>query len=352
MAGVLEYSSTAASNTTLNGIGIAGSNSVKNGDDALRQLMADTASAITKVVDKTGTYTALKTDFNQMIRATGTLTLNLTAAATLTNGWCLWVKADGGAVTIDPNSTEQINGASTLVIADGGWCFIVCTGTAFRAVAVTLGSSIEATVHAASSKATPVDADETMLVDSAASNGLKKLTWANVKATLKTYFDTLYYIVGGTDVAVADGGTGRSSHTAYAVLCGGTATTAAQQSIASVGSSGQVLTSNGAGALPTFQDGIATTYGAVNTYVYASTTRDRLQVISGGNTQAGSALFPSGVATGSVATTDNGTATAEAAAQISGTTLSGTWQAMGRVASSSGAGSVNKQYVTLWLRIS
>jgi hypothetical protein len=36
-------------------------------------------------------------------------------------------------------------------------------------------------------------------------------------------------------------------------LCGGTTGTAALQSIASVGTSGQVLTSNGAGALPTFQ---------------------------------------------------------------------------------------------------
>lgn len=46
--------------------------------------------------------------------------------------------------------------------------------------------------HAATSKATPVDADELPLVDSAASNVLKRLTWANTKATLKTYFDTLY----------------------------------------------------------------------------------------------------------------------------------------------------------------
>lgn len=57
----------------------------------------------------------------------------------------------------------------------------------------------------------------------------------------------------GTDIDVADGGTGRSSHTAYAVICGGTTSTAAQQSIASVGAAGEVLTSNGAGALPTFQ---------------------------------------------------------------------------------------------------
>jgi len=329
MAGVLEYSSTPASNTTVNGIGIAGSNSVKNGDDALRQLMADTASAITKVVDKSGTYTALKADYNQMIRATGTLTLNLTAAATLTSGWCLWVKGDGGAVTIDPNSTEQINGATTLVIADGGWCFIVCTGTAFRAVVVGVGTSIEAAVHAASSKATPVDADETMLVDSAASWGLKKLTWANIKATLKTYFDTLYYIVGGTDVAVADGGTGRSSHTAYAVLCGGTTTTAAQQSIASVGTSGQVLTSNGAAALPTFQDvsvNYATGNAALNALgvgTYCMVRKTTAGAWTTGSNIAGSSLRVVGTALGGTWTTDQ--------------TLSGTWQNMGYgVASGSG----------------
>jgi hypothetical protein len=57
----------------------------------------------------------------------------------------------------------------------------------------------------------------------------------------------------GSTVTVAQGGTGRTSQTAFAVLCGGTTSTGAQQSIAGLGSSGQVLTSNGAGALPTFQ---------------------------------------------------------------------------------------------------
>ena len=56
-----------------------------------------------------------------------------------------------------------------------------------------------------------------------------------------------------TSIPVVEGGIGRNSQTAYAVLCGGTTTTAAQQSIASVGTAAQVLTSNGAGALPTFQ---------------------------------------------------------------------------------------------------
>jgi hypothetical protein len=48
------------------------------------------------------------------------------------------------------------------------------------------------TIHAATSKTTPVDADELPIADSAASYVLKKLTWANLKATLKTYFDTIY----------------------------------------------------------------------------------------------------------------------------------------------------------------
>lgn len=53
---------------------------------------------------------------------------------------------------------------------------------------------------------------------------------------------------------VGSGGTGRTTATAYAVLCGGTTSTGAQQSVASVGTAGQVLTSNGAGALPSFQN--------------------------------------------------------------------------------------------------
>ena len=47
-------------------------------------------------------------------------------------------------------------------------------------------------IHNATAKTTPVENDEMGLIDSAASNVLKKVTWANVKAALKTYFDTLY----------------------------------------------------------------------------------------------------------------------------------------------------------------
>ena len=56
-------------------------------------------------------------------------------------------------------------------------------------------------------KTTPVDADTLVLSDSAASNASKKLTWANLKATLKTYFDGLSFLdqTGSKTFAVASG---------------------------------------------------------------------------------------------------------------------------------------------------
>lgn len=52
--------------------------------------------------------------------------------------------------------------------------------------------SIGGLINGATTKTTPVDADMVGLMDSGSSNTLKKLSWSNIKATLKTYFDTLY----------------------------------------------------------------------------------------------------------------------------------------------------------------
>jgi hypothetical protein len=57
---------------------------------------------------------------------------------------------------------------------------------------VTDAENVGNSIHGATAKTTPVDADTVPLIDSAASNVLKKLSWANIKATLNTYFDTLY----------------------------------------------------------------------------------------------------------------------------------------------------------------
>lgn len=92
---------------------------------------------------------------------------------------------------------------------------------------------------------------------------------------------------GPFPLPVPTGGTGGASHTAYSVLCGGTTSTAALQSVASVGSAGQVLTSNGAGALPTFQSGasvlgITTVNHAASPYTVLSTDEFLAVNTSGG----------------------------------------------------------------------
>lgn len=54
-------------------------------------------------------------------------------------------------------------------------------------------------------------------------------------------------------IGVAYGGTGLSTTTAYSVVFTGTTATGNFQASAGPGTAGQILTSNGAGALPTFQ---------------------------------------------------------------------------------------------------
>jgi hypothetical protein len=49
-------------------------------------------------------------------------------------------------------------------------------------------TTIGSLINGATAKTTPVDADFLGLMDSAAANVLKKLSWANVKATIRTYF--------------------------------------------------------------------------------------------------------------------------------------------------------------------
>jgi hypothetical protein len=112
-------------------------------------------------------------------------------------------------------------------------------------------------------------------------------------------------LLGSGDVGTIDvshGGTGATSATAYGVLCGGTTSTSAYQSVASVGTSGQVLTSNGAGALPTFQAAAGSfPSGTAMLFVQTSaptgwtklTTNDNaaLRVVSGTASTGGTVAF-------------------------------------------------------------
>lgn len=104
------------------------------------------------------------------------------------------IRRDTAAViaTVTPIEGELAYATDTkrLSIGDG----VTLGGTPLAKT--TEASPVETQVHAATGKTTPVDADEIGIVDSAASNVLKKLTWANLKATLWTALGAL--ISGGT----------------------------------------------------------------------------------------------------------------------------------------------------------
>jgi len=83
---------------------------------------------------KSGNYTAVGTDNGTIHRYTAAATASLTAAATLGLRWTYTIIADGGAVTIDPNASETINGLTTLIVPNGSTAEIICDGSNFFTV--------------------------------------------------------------------------------------------------------------------------------------------------------------------------------------------------------------------------
>lgn len=140
MAGIADYSTSAASNTTVGGVNIQGSAPASNLDNGLRAIMADIASALlagtfsaTGYVTKSAGYTVAVTDRGKLIDCTSSLELALPAAATAKAGFAFWVKANGAAATINPDASENINGASaTITVPNGSTVLVVCDGTGWQ----------------------------------------------------------------------------------------------------------------------------------------------------------------------------------------------------------------------------
>jgi hypothetical protein len=97
------------------------------------------AFGIRTISDITSGDTVIATDVGKLVSiTTGTGTLAFTAAATLgANFKTTVVNAGTGNVTLDPNSSETIDGLANWVLYPGGAVDIYCDGSGFRSVLVT-----------------------------------------------------------------------------------------------------------------------------------------------------------------------------------------------------------------------
>jgi hypothetical protein len=156
-------------------------------------------------------------------------------------------------------------------VAGAGWQFFDSNGVPLaggRLYTYAAGSTTPETTYTSSTGATANS--NPIILDSAGRVSGTTEVWLTIttayKFVLKTDADVQLWsaddisgIAGvGNPLPVSSGGTGRATATAYAVVCGGTTATGALQSVASVGTTGQVLTSNGVGALPTMQSAFLT----------------------------------------------------------------------------------------------
>lgn len=180
--------------------------------------------------EQTGTWgTTTNTNLGTLIdQAIGGYTTVACATGTDTT-----ITIPNGATGVARNMTIQLSGtggASTNLIVPTNTKLYFIYNNASDAITVKVSGQTGVSVPAAA---------KMILV----CNGTDVLTAQNYFASL-----TL-----GAALPVSSGGSGITTAAAYSVLCGGTTSTGPIQAIASVGTAGQVLTSNGVGALPTMQ---------------------------------------------------------------------------------------------------
>lgn len=106
----------------------------------------------------------------------GVGTFSFSPAATLGNSWFVLIKNSGsGNLTLDPASTELIDGSSSLSLAPGESCIVACSGTEFYSV----------------SKNSQVTISFTRLVKSVAGSSNVTLTTAEAGYDIQEYTGTL-----------------------------------------------------------------------------------------------------------------------------------------------------------------
>ena len=179
------------------------------------------ATNITSTLAGAGTVTAQ----HAVVRVSGTLTVTkVITGPAYSKTYVVINDATGGSVTI------KAAGQSGVTIAVGDKALVAYNGTDYVRVGASAGGS------------------DTQVQFNSSGNlaGSANLTFNGTALTANTLTPT-------NALGAAYGGTGLTSTTAYSVVFSGTTGTGAFQAAAGPGTATHVLTSNGAGALPTFQ---------------------------------------------------------------------------------------------------
>lgn len=129
------------------------------------------------------------------ITAIGSTNFTLIGAAANTVGLIFTATGVGTGTGIASPAIQQID--TTINIDDvlgyteaNGWYCMDVNGNT-KTIATSSAQSIANSIHAATAKTTPANADEFGFWDSV-SNALNKITWANILATFQSFFDTRY----------------------------------------------------------------------------------------------------------------------------------------------------------------
>ncbi|MFM7011227.1 MAG: hypothetical protein ACKO0Z_18200, partial [Betaproteobacteria bacterium] len=114
------------------GSGVADTTTYLRGDNSWAT-PPSSPSAVT-ISAKTANYTVVAGDLGAIINCTSnTFTVSLTAAATLGSGFRCWIwntsTTASHAITIDPNSSETVDGKTTIILRRGEGVEIVCDGS-------------------------------------------------------------------------------------------------------------------------------------------------------------------------------------------------------------------------------
>jgi len=155
---------------------------------------ATTKNAIRDKVETMDTAIGLNTAKNTNV--------STTLEAGTVNATTYGITSDGGA---DDIVLPEANTTQAGLLGSDKWDEVVANtskisfdstsstklGTIEGSADVTDAVNIASSVVGVADKATPVDADSLPLIDSAAANVLKELTWANLKATIKSYYDSV-----------------------------------------------------------------------------------------------------------------------------------------------------------------